>query len=62
MDFSDVRVKHLVDFTDHIIIKHTLDITPEATKVVKEVRNVALVLIVAWSIVAIVNSRRSRAP
>jgi hypothetical protein len=61
MDFSDVGVKHLVDFTDQIIIKHTLDITPETIKVVKEVRNVALALIVAWSVVSIVNSRRSSA-
>ena len=58
MDISDVGVRHAVDFSDGLLIKHTIDFSPQAANVIKEVRNIALVLIVAWAVVSVVNYPR----
>jgi len=54
MDISDVAVKHLVGFPNQLVIKHTIELSPTALGIAKEVRNCVIAIAAAWAVVTVV--------
>lgn len=50
MDFTtgDVAVRHALNFPNALIIRHTIDCTPSALEVFKEVRKCVVAVAAAW--------------
>lgn len=55
---SDIAVKHA--FPGEFTIRHTLDVSPSVASIAKDIRNVVISAVVAWSIVSIVSSISAR--
>ncbi|GME32882.1 putative checkpoint protein kinase protein [Neofusicoccum parvum] len=51
---SDIAVKHA--FPGEFVIRHTLDISPSVASIAKDIRNVVISAVVAWSIVSLVST------
>lgn len=55
MDLSDVAVKHAVAFTTWNV-KHSVDISPSAVSLAREVRISVIAIVLGWTTISIVRS------
>lgn len=59
MDLSDVGVRHAVSFAP-LNIKHSVDISPTAVSIAREIRYCVIAVVVGFATVSIVKSLLTR--
>jgi hypothetical protein len=59
MDFSDVGVRHAISF-EALNIKHSIDISPTAVSIAKEVRYCVVAIVAGLAALSIVKSLIAR--
>jgi hypothetical protein len=55
MDLSDVGIRHAVSFVP-LNIKHSIDISPTAVSIAKEVRHCVIAIVLGFAAVSVVKS------